>query len=280
MSATLDDIVSEQAVKTEIKDRAVQKNDSVNLDFEGKLDGKTFEGGRAKGSDLVIGSGNFIPGFEDGIIGKNIGDTFDLELTFPNDYHSSDLAGKAVVFTVKVNKIYEMEVPELTDEMIEKLGTEYKTIATFKEYLNEYYTEMLLWESYVGSCKIVKLPEEEVQELYDQEIAYYQYVASYYSITLDEYAKGVGLSGEQALKDEIRKSAEESVGTMVITYHTVRTNGITLSDEEYKTGASAIAKEYGVASVESLEEQYSKSAIMVNLYQKKIVRMVMAEKAK
>ena len=280
IAKTKGDIASQNTVKTEIKDRAVQKNDSVNLDFEGKIDGKVFDGGSAKGYDLVIGSGNFIPGFEDGLIGKNIGDKFDLELTFPKDYHSKDLAGKAVVFTVTINKIHELKVPDLTDEMIEKLGTEYKTIAEFEEYLKGYYSEMLLWENYVKSCKINKLPEKEVNKLYDQEMAYYQSIASYYKITLDEYAKSGGLADEKALREAVRKSAEESVGMMIITYHTVRQNEITISDDEYKQGAGELAKEYGVASIESLEEQYGKSAIMVNLYQKKIVKNVMAEKAK
>lgn len=280
IATTKGDIASEYAVKTEIKDRSVQKTDSVNLDFEGKIDGKVFEGGSAKGYDLVIGSGNFIPGFEDGLIGKNIGDKFDLELTFPKDYHSKDLAGKAVVFTVTINKIHEVKVPDLTDEMIEKLGTEYKTIAEFEEYLKVYYSEMLLWENYVESCKVVKLPEKEVNQMYEQEIAYYQSIASYYNITLDEYAKSGGLADEKELREVVRKSAEESVGMMIITYHTARTNGITMSDEEYKEGAGALAKEYGVASVETLEQQYGKSAIMVNLYQKKIVKTVMAEKVK
>ena len=279
IAQTKGDIASEYAVKTEIKDRPVQKTDSVNLDFEGKIDGKVFEGGSAKEYDLVIGSGNFIPGFEDGIIGKNIGDKFDLDLTFPKDYHSKDLAGKAVVFTVTINKIHEVKVPDLTDEMIEKLGTEHKTIEAFEEYLKGYYSEMLLWENYVASCKINKLPEKEVNQVYDQEIAYYQSIASYYKITLDEYAKSGGLADEKALREVVRKSAEESVGMMIITYHTARTNEITISDEEYKEGAGILAKEYGLTSVESLEEQYGKSAIMVNLYQKKIVKTVMAEKA-
>ena len=89
----------------ELKEGTVENGDVANIDYEGKLNGKAFDGGTAEGYDLTIGSGSFIDGFEDGLIGKKIGDTVDLNLTFPEDYSSTDLAGKEVVFTVKINSV-------------------------------------------------------------------------------------------------------------------------------------------------------------------------------
>jgi len=118
-------IIESNPAKIEITDRPIQKGDVANIDYEGKFadTGVAFEGGTAKEFDLDIGSGMFIPGFEDGLVGVNVGETVDIDLSFPDDYGSKDLAGKKVVFTVKVNKISEKST-ELTDEWAAGLGME------------------------------------------------------------------------------------------------------------------------------------------------------------
>lgn len=120
----------------EIKEGTVENGDVANIDYEGKLNGKAFDGGTAKGYDLTIGSGSFIDGFEDGLIGKKIGDTVDLNLTFPKDYSSTDLAGKEVVFTVKINSV--KRAPKLTDELAAEISNnEYKTAEAYNNYIKE-----------------------------------------------------------------------------------------------------------------------------------------------
>ncbi|MBO4911477.1 MAG: trigger factor [Butyrivibrio sp.] len=118
-------LIESNPAKTEITDRPIQNGDVANIDYEGKYadTGVAFDGGTAQGFDLEIGSGMFIPGFEDGLVGVNLGDTVDLDLTFPKEYGSKDLAGKKVVFTVKVNKISEKST-EPTDEWASGLGME------------------------------------------------------------------------------------------------------------------------------------------------------------
>ncbi|MBO4458767.1 MAG: trigger factor [Butyrivibrio sp.] len=113
----LKNMIEQSPARVEITDRAVQNGDIVNIDYEGKFadSGEKFEGGTAQGADLEIGSGMFIPGFEDGLVGVKTGETKDLDLTFPEEYQATDLAGKKVVFSVKVNKIYEKST-EMTDE--------------------------------------------------------------------------------------------------------------------------------------------------------------------
>ena len=122
-----------------ITDRDVVENgDTANIDYEGKKDGVAFDGGTAQGQDLVIGSGTFIPGFEEGLVGVKVGETVDLDLTFPEEYHSEELAGQKVVFTVTVNSISRHVDPELTDEFVAGLGIEgISTVAEFQEYAKQ-----------------------------------------------------------------------------------------------------------------------------------------------
>lgn len=136
-------ILSYDAVATEVTGRSVESGDIVNIDYEGKMDGVAFAGGTAQGADLTIGSGSFIDGFEDGIIGMEIGETRDLNLNFPDPYQNNpDLAGKAVVFTVTLNSISVSEVPELTDEYVAALGIEdCSTAEDFRNRMFEILTE-------------------------------------------------------------------------------------------------------------------------------------------
>ena len=114
-----------------VEDRAVKAGDIANIDFEGFVDGVAFAGGKGEGYDLTIGSGNFIPGFEDQIIGKNIGDEFDVNVTFPEDYHAEELKGKAATFKTKVNSIAVKELPELDDEFAKDVS-EFDTLDELK----------------------------------------------------------------------------------------------------------------------------------------------------
>ncbi len=116
----------------EVTDRAAQKDDTANIDYEGFCDGVAFEGGKAEGHDLVLGSNTFIPGFEDQIIGKNIGEEFDVNVTFPEEYHAENLKGKAAVFKCKLNKITCKELPALDDEFA-KDASEFDTLDEYKK---------------------------------------------------------------------------------------------------------------------------------------------------
>ena len=135
VDAYINQLIESNPAKIEITDRPIQNGDIANIDYEGKYadTGVAFDGGTAQGFDLEIGSGMFIPGFEDGLVGVKLGETVDLDLTFPEEYGSQDLAGKKVVFTVKVNKISEKS-KELTDEWAAGLGMEgVSTVDQLKE---------------------------------------------------------------------------------------------------------------------------------------------------
>lgn len=130
----------------------VEDGDIVNIDYTGKIDGKEFDGGSATGYDLTIGSGSFIDGFEDGLIGHKVGETVDLNLKFPDDYSNSDVAGKDVVFTVTINSISTKVTPELTDEWVQ--GRNIAGVTTVAEYQDYVYNQLL----------------EQAQQTYDNDV--------------------------------------------------------------------------------------------------------------
>ena len=201
----------------EVTDRdTIQDGDIANIDYEGKLDGVAFEGGTAEGYDLYIGSGTFIEGFEEGLIGAKVGETLDLNLTFPEDYGSEELAGKAVVFTVKVNAIKEETEPELTDEFVASMGEEFKTVDEMKQYLrddleseyeNERRTEIenQIQETLESTCTFSEAPSGFIDRIYGTLLESLNSAAQEYQMEVSEVAEAMyGVSAdnyEQEMKD-------------------------------------------------------------------------------
>ena len=173
--------------KTEGK---VAEGDTANIDYEGKKDGVAFEGGTAEGYDLEIGSNSFIEGFEEGLIGVEIGSTVDLNLTFPEDYQSTDLAGKAVVFTVKVNyvKTTEAQKPE---EYFGKMG--FKTVEEYNDDVKERAISGFLIEKVLEKSSVKNYPEADVEILKEQFTDIMEKnLESYYGMTLADYISQTG----------------------------------------------------------------------------------------
>ncbi|MBV0932098.1 trigger factor [Marinobacterium weihaiense] len=131
MDQMIETLQKQQANWVEV-DRAAAEGDRVKIDFEGFVDGEAFEGGKAEGHDLVLGSGSMIPGFEDGLAGKKAGEEFDLEVSFPEDYHAENLKGKAATFKTKVQSVSAQELPELNEEFFSRFGIEEKELDGFK----------------------------------------------------------------------------------------------------------------------------------------------------
>ena len=137
VEAQINSVLQSKSTTTEVTDRAAQTGDTVTIDYEGKKDGVAFDGGTATDAQLTLGSGQFIDGFEDGVVGHNIGDTFDLDLTFPENYGNEDLAGQAVVFTVTLKGISQTDVPELTDEFVQSVSDTSKTVEEYKKEIKK-----------------------------------------------------------------------------------------------------------------------------------------------
>ena len=180
------------------KNTAIEDGDTVNIDYEGKIDGKAFENGSDKGHELVIGSGSFIDGFESGIIGKKVGEKFDIDVTFPTDYKEKSLQGKAAVFTVKVNSASREETPEYGLDFVQNT-TDYKSLEEYEKsvekalYDEKEQTEIenqktTLWSSALENTEVKKYPERELD-----------YYIDFNSQQMDEMAKAYGMNREEML---------------------------------------------------------------------------------
>ncbi len=195
--------------KTEGK---VAEGDVANIDYVGKKDGVAFEGGTAEGYDLGIGSGSFIEGFEEGLIGVNIGDTVDLNLTFPEDYQSEELAGKAVVFTVKVNYVKSDKALE-PKEYYKKLG--FKTLKDYEKDVKERTIENFVYETVAEKCKVKKYPKDDEEFLQKQLTAMLTSQLTAYGMTLESYLTQNNMTKDDfnnnLLENDVRPMMEQSM---------------------------------------------------------------------
>lgn len=266
-------VLQNSPVTTEITDRAVVTGDTVNIDFEGKVDGTAFEGGTAAGVDLTIGSGQMIAGFEEGIVGMAIGETKDIDVTFPDDYRDTTLAGKAAVFTITVNSIGVQSTPELTDEYVAGLGIE--NVTNVEEY-NTYMYDLLMEqaqstyetdkmnavvEAVAANCEFKEMPEAMVsrmnETLSSNLNSYAQmagmdlasYMTYYYGLTSDDYAA------------EIMSQSNLTAQRYIMLQAIADIEGIALDEAELETQMEAEATEYGYENVDAY-----KAAIDVDAY--------------
>lgn len=212
----------------------IESGDMVNIDYCGKKDGVAFEGGTAEDFYLEIGSGTFIPGFEDGLIGKKLDETVDLNLTFPEEYQSEDLAGQDVVFTVSVNSICDASkkiVPDYDDELIQQLGElglGFTTMDEYREdvksYLESQATEMneqaknsAIWDVVYATCEVKEPPTEMVENIKEKIYANAQSYADQYSITLDEFLQqGMQMTAEEFETQAVSTATESAKEQLVI----------------------------------------------------------------
>lgn len=259
-----------------IKEGTVEDGDTVNIDYVGKIDGEEFEGGSAKGTDLKIGSDKFIDGFEDGLIGKKIGETVDLNLVFPDDY-AEELAGKKVVFTVTINSAKSRTTPALTDEMVEE-KTEYTSVSEFLEAKRKEIIEEKIWDNFINSCKVLKYPKDEVKKYYDGMLNSYRQMAVYNGMTLEGMVTSFyGYKTLEEFADGLADSAMLTVKEEMIIWQTVRTNdSLTLTEDEYKTLGEELAKEAQYESLKEYEEATTRANIELQIYMDKIISMAMA----
>ena len=275
----MDKIASE--TKQTLTEGTVESGDTVNIDYVGKIDGEEFDGGSAEGYDLEIGSCTFIDGFEDGIIGMQVGDTKDLELKFPEDYHSTDLAGKDVVFTVTVNSI--SRVPELTDEVADSV-VEGMTAEAYQESVRQDLedqakesqkteAEQKLLQAVYENATIDGYPEENLQYTIKRAKDYYEWLASMYGMSLDDYLKNYGMTQDE-FNEQIQPVAEEALGEEMTLLAIAKEENIEVSDEEYEAGLARYAEAQGMDDPSNLEEAYGENYIKNSLLQEKVLEFL------
>lgn len=256
-------------------DQAAKEGDTVNIDYVGKIDGEEFDGGSDQGADLKLGSGKFIDGFEDGLIGARKGETRTLNLTFPEDY-TQDLAGKAVEFTVTVNAVKE-PLSEPTDQWVADNIEGYDNIADYKagirseqEESNEQTAENQVryaaWTQVIDNCTINEYPETLVEvgkKLYEQQVETY---AKYAGMELDAYIESSGLTQE-----EYQSNMEEygkNVATQALVCQAIcDKEGFAIGDDDYQKALQDMLTEYGCTEDELIQtygQDNVEQSIMLN----------------
>ncbi len=241
VQAEIDRTRKQSARRIEVADRAVANGDIVNLDYSGSVDGVKFNGGTATGQELVIGSGSFIPGFEEQMVGMAIGETKDINVTFPEEYHAEELKGKAAVFTVTVNKIEAEELPALDDEFAKNVSR----FDTFEEYKTDIETRLKENKerqannenennliSAVSANATVDIPACMIEQQIDYLLEDMQYRLNYmYRMKLEDYLKYTGGSMEELRKSRAEE-AERDVKTRLVLEAIIKAENLDVTEDE------------------------------------------------
>ena len=243
----------------EVSDRAAKLDDQVNINYAGFLGEEQFAGGTADNHDLVLGSGSFIPGFEDQLVGAEIGADVDVNVTFPEQYHSEELAGKAVVFHVHVNGIREKEMPALDEDFVKEVSESANTVDEYKAEIREKLEKQAenraesAFENEVIEkvCENaqVEIPEAMIEEQIDAMLRDMEMRMMYQGMKLDDYFKYTGQTREQ-VREMYKPSAQDRVKTQLVVNAVMAAEGIKADDAEIE----AEIEKYAQQNQKSLEE--------------------------
>lgn len=245
-------LVEKNARMISVEDRPVKEGDMVIIDYKGMIDGVAFEGGTAEKQNLTIGSGQFIPGFEDQIIGANIGDEIEVKVTFPEEYHSEELAGKEAVFEVKLHEIKAKELPTVDDEFAKDVS-EFDTLEELKadiktkleeEAKNKEQQELRnnVVEAVVNKVEI-NLPNAVVERQIDNMLRDFEYSLSYQGLNLQYYYNITGTK-EEDLRNQMREDAEKRVKTQIVLDKISELEAIEATEEEVNQEIEKMAEQY------------------------------------
>lgn len=261
---------------TDVTDRAAQTGDQVVVDYTGKLDGVAFEGGTASDVTIVIGQAGYIDGFTEGIAGHKVGETFDVPLTFPEDYGKEELNGKDVVFTFTLDKIQQVNVPELTEEIVPQLSETAKTIEEYKAQVKadleasnketaQSQIEGAIWEALVDNCVVKDYPADELEEMTTNITNQYSMYAAYSGVEVEEFV-------QQAFGITIDEMAKTIICQQYAIELIIEEEKLELTAEEYEEGLTELATQYGYETdVAGFEEANGEDVIKEALLQEKVM---------
>jgi trigger factor len=246
--------LQEQQAELVVKeDGAIENGDTVNLDFEGFVDGEAFEGGKAENYSLEIGSGSFIPGFEEQLVGEKAGAEKDVNVTFPEEYHAEELAGKPAVFKVKIHDIKSKQLPELNDEFAKEAEGDAETLEDLKKELRakleeskkqeaENQTRETVIEKASENAEI-EIPEAMVNTELDRMVQEFGQRLQMQGMNLDLYYQFSGTS-EEALREQMKEDAQKRVRTNLVLEAIVEAENIEASEEEINAELNKMAEMY------------------------------------
>ena len=255
-------LLERNARKVPVEGRAAEKGDIANIDFCGSVDGVKFEGGEAEGFDLTLGSGQFIPGFEDQVIGMNVGESKDVNVTFPENYQAENLKGKAAVFAVKLNSLTGKELPELNDEFI-KEATGSETVEAYKEKVKERLTvqaerrandatENSILDAIAVNAK-AEIPQAMIEREIDGLVQKFEYQLMYQGLKLEDYLNYLKITVADFRKN-YEEQAKKNVMNQLIISKIIETEKIVANEADVE---AQIAKQ--AESVEKSVEEYKKN---------------------
>lgn len=257
------DRMAQRLARTQTVERAAKKNDTVNIDFEGFVDGTAFEGGKGENYELKLGSGTFIPGFEDQLIGTKAGDEKDVVVTFPEEYHAKELAGKEATFKCKVHEVKETITPAIDDEFAKDVSEKAETLDDLKKEVKERllaqksevferdYEEALLTAVIDGMQ--ADIPEAMIEVQLDNVMQDFSYRLQMQGMKMDQYAKMSGMDMQQ-LRGMFRPQAERQVKVRLALQKIVETENIDVTEDEVAAKYKELAEQYGMQ-----EEQVKKA---------------------
>ena len=233
-------------------ERAIKKDDIATIDFVGTVDGKEFEGGKGEDYPLTIGSGTFIPGFEDQLIGHSAGETVDVNVTFPEEYGAKDLAGKAALFKTTIKAVKEKQVPEADDEFASEVS-EFDTLEEYKKDLKKSLKDLKEKSATTANensviAKVVEnasvdIPKAMIESQLDNMVYDYQMRLQQQGIPMDQYLKITGQTVQQ-LREQMVPSAERNIKTSLVIEAVMKAENITVSDERIDEEFKKLAESY------------------------------------
>lgn len=235
-----------------VEDRAAAKGDIAVIDFEGFVDGKAFEGGKGSNYELELGSGQFIPGFEDQVIGHNAGESFDVNVKFPEEYQAEELAGKDATFKIKLHEVQYKELPELDDDFAKDVS-EYDTLDELKDSIRkgietnhekqaDQKVENDLIDQVVGGMK-AEIPDAMIESRIEELVQDFQYRISQQGLKLEQYLQYMGMTMEQ-FKEQFREQADKQVKMRLAMEAIVAKESIEATEEEFEAEIKRIADAY------------------------------------
>ena len=273
--------MAERNSRIETVEREAKNGDTVVIDFEGFVDGKAFEGGKAEKYNLHLGTGAFIPGFEDQLVGTKAGDEKAVEVTFPEDYNSKELAGKAATFQCKVHEVKETIKPELDDEFAKDVS-EYDTLAALKKSIKadlakkrqeavdrDFENEAVVLAGKNMTCDI---PACMIDEQVDKHLEQFAYQLQSQGMKMEDYVKMIG-GDVKGMRDSMRPMAEQTVRSNILLSEIVHQENIDVTDEEVEEELKKLAEQYKM-ELDKIKEMIDVEAVKSDLKGRKAVKLI------
>ncbi len=272
--------MAQNVSSTEAVERAAEMGDTANIDFEGFDNGVPFEGGKGQNFDLKLGSGSFVPGFEEQVVGMSAGEEKDIDITFPEDYHK-ELAGKAVVFHVKCNKVSVTNVPAIDDELAKDVS-EFETLEELKNDIRAKALENKQKQSdsaFEQACvnaaaenTTVEMPKALIEAELDSQMERFAYQLQMSGYSMEQYAKMMG-GDVNTMRNAFRPGAEKQAKVNVTLTAIIEAENIAVSDEEMESEFEALAKQYEM-EVEKIKTMVPAEEIKASLENRKAVKVI------